>query len=346
MVLRFAAASGLSAIALWLASRNVQLNGLRSALAGASLSWLLLYPIIAVILNVGRGEIWRRLLRGRVTTTEAFWAYSIGFLANNVLPFRIGEGVRVVALAKRRGLPVVEVLAAASLERLLDMAALALILAIVAPQVADVPGLASGAVLVVLLVAAMVTAIVVVTRYREPPPALVDWCTRVLPQRFGRAIIDRWRDLTQGLAVLLDPAIGIPTAAGALVVWVLSIVLQWLVLRAFQPQASALDASFMVAVISLAIALPAAPGFVGVYHWAGQQSLVQAFPHRYDPSTALAAATVAHAAAYITGTVIGLGGLWYYGMSLSTIVDAVHEGERRDLDTDPYVADRSASDIV
>jgi glycosyltransferase 2 family protein len=341
--LRLGAAAALSAIALWLASRNVRLDGLRSALAGASLSWLLAYPVICLILNVVRGEIWRRLLRNRVTTAEAFWAYSIGFLANNVMPFRIGEAVRVVVLAKRRELPVVEVLAAAGLERLLDMAALAMILAIVAPRVAHVPGLATGALIVVVVVASTVAAIGVLARFRNRPPAVIDWCLRLLPQRIARALADRWRDLARGLAVLLEPAIGIPCAAGALVVWTLTIVLQWLVLRAFQPNAGALDAAFMVAIISLAIALPAAPGFVGVYHWAGQQSLVAAFPQLYDPNTALAAATVAHAASYVTSTAIGLVGLWYFGMPISTIVDAARDRERIGIRDEDACVDRSAS---
>ena len=340
--LRFVVATALSVIALWLASRNVQLDGLRSAVAGASLWWLLPYPFICLALNVVRGEIWRQLLRRRVTTTEAFWAYSVGFLANNVLPFRIGEAVRVVVLARRRHLPFVEVLAAAGLERLLDMAVLALILAIVAPGVAHVPGLASGAVLVIGMVTAMVVGVAVLVRFRERPPGVIEWFIGALPPRAERAVTVRWRDLTNGLAALLEPAIGIPAAAGAIVVWILTIVLQWLVLRAFQPHAGALDAAFMVAVVSLAIALPAAPGFVGVYHWAGQQSLVAAFPHLYDPNTALAAATAAHAASYVTSTALGLVGLWYFGMPLSTIVDAVHHGQRSD-GNDEYIPDPAHS---
>jgi len=338
--LRLAIAAAVSALTLWLAARRVSLADLRSAIGGARLGWLLPYPAICVALNIVRGEIWRRLLRRRVTTPQAFWAYSVGFLANNTLPFRLGEAARVVLLSQRADLPVVEVAAAAGLERLLDMAALAVLLAIAAPLVAHVPGLGRGAAAIVLLVAAAVLTIAQIARMRRSIG--VDRLTRVLPRRVRGTAAKAWDDLARGVAVLIEPSIGVPAALGAAVVWILTVALQWLVLRAFQPNAGAADAAFMVAAVSLAIAAPAAPGFVGVYHWAGQQALVTAFPHLYDASLALAAATAAHALSYVTSTALGVAGLWYFGMPLSSVARVV----RRDvpsLPESPYASDAAAT---
>jgi glycosyltransferase 2 family protein len=331
--LRGTLAAAVSVVALWLAMRNAHLAELRSALGRASFVWLLPYPLFCVALNLLRGEIWRRFLERRVTTIQAFWAYSIGFLANNVLPFRIGEAVRVVVLATRCRLPIVEVGAAAGLERLLDLAALALLLAAVAPAVAHLPAVGGGAALVVAGVAAGVAAVGILVRWRAGSTAAIARVAARLPGSIGPAIVARWNDLERGLATLFEPSIGIPTAAGAIVVWSLTVVSQWLVLRAFQPQAALVDAGFMIAAVSLAIALPAAPGFVGVYHWAGQQALIAAFPQRYDASTALAAATAAHAVSYLTSTALGLIGLWYFGMRPAALKDARHGGGRPGIST-------------
>jgi uncharacterized membrane protein YbhN (UPF0104 family) len=325
-IARLAAAAAVTATAVWLAARNANVAGLRSALARAEFAWVLPYPIICVVLNIIRGLIWRRLLERRVTSAQAFWAYSVGFLANNVLPFRLGEAIRVVVLSTRSELPVVEVAAAAGLERLLDMASLALMLAMVGPAVARVPGLTSSAVLIVAVVAAALAVIAALARFRDAPPSVLERATRRLPPAARGAIIGRWLDLARGLAVLLKPSVGVPAAAGAVVVWTLTVALQWLVLRAFQPEAGAADAAFMVAAVSLAIALPAAPGFIGVYHWAGQQSLIAAFPERYDPNMALAAVTVSHALSFMTSTAIGIGGLWYFGMPPSALAHVVRDG--------------------
>jgi len=330
---RFAVAAAISGVALWLAAHNARIDGLRSALTHADFVWLLPYPIICIVLNVIRGEIWRQLLRRRVTTAQAFWAYSVGFLANNVLPFRLGEAVRVVMLAKRCELPIVEVAAAAGLERLLDLAVLALLLAAVGPRVAHFPGLMTGAVLVVAIVGLALVAIVMLVRWRDRSLAALERATGWMSDASRQTVAAKWRDLTRGLSILLKPSVGVPVTAAAAVVWILTVVLQWLVLRSFQPQAGAVDATFMIAAVSLAIALPAAPGFVGVYHLAGQQALAVAFPQLYDANTALAAATVSHAVSYVTSTALGVIGLSYFGMPPGAITGALRDREF-DLPTD------------
>ena len=55
-----------------------------------------------------------------------FWASQIGLLANNVLPVRAGELVRMLALHRETGLRRTAVLATVGVERVFDLAALAL----------------------------------------------------------------------------------------------------------------------------------------------------------------------------------------------------------------------------
>src|SRR5207244_9363745 len=111
----------LSAVCLWIAFRRIAFADLAANLRMADYRWLIGYPVLATALNLVRSEIWRLLLRRRVTRADAFWAYGTGFLVNNVLPFRMGEVTRIGLLANRRHLPVLEVAAAAGLERVLDI---------------------------------------------------------------------------------------------------------------------------------------------------------------------------------------------------------------------------------
>jgi uncharacterized membrane protein YbhN (UPF0104 family) len=75
----------------------------------------------------------------------------------------------------------------------------------------------------------------------------------------------------------------------------------------------------MVATISLAIAIPAAPGFIGVYQWAGQQALIIPFPNLYTASSALSIAIISHLGGYLLGSILGVIGLWYFGQSFSRL---------------------------
>ena len=70
------------------------------------------------------------------------------------------------------------------------------------------------------------------------------------------------------------------------------------------------------AVVGVAVALPSAPGFFGVFHWASQIALLGFGVPRDE---ALAAGTVLHAVMWLTLTSIGLGVLWLRRTSLGEI---------------------------
>lgn len=321
-----------SALALWVAFRAVPLEALLDSLRSANYWWLAAYPPLALALNVIRGEIWRRLLSKRATTSEAFWAYTIGFLVNNVMPFRMGEAARVVALSTKRKIPVVEVAAAAGLERLCDLAALGIIVVMVLPFVTHAGDMSRTAWMSAGLVAVAIAGLAVMVAARQHFDRLVSALCRAVLPRHAEPIVARWHELMNGLSVVRDPSIAVPVIAGAATVWTLTIVLQWTVLRAFQPQAGLIDAAVFVAVVSVGGAIPAAPGAIGTYQWVGQQALTIPFPLLYPPPLALAAAVVSHAASYVFSTLMGAAGVWYLGIPLAQI--------RRTAAADPVLEPR------
>jgi uncharacterized protein (TIRG00374 family) len=316
---QFAVGVAISIVCLWIAFRNVDLHGLGETLETANYWWLFAYPVLGISLNLIRAEIWRVMLRRRATLADAFWAYSVGFLVNNVLPFRLGEGARIATLAVRSGLPIVEVGAAAGVERVLDLIAVLSILLATLPFVvrsADVEHAVLATGVTVLIALGGMTLLIVA---RAPLDRLVRvLAERLVPSRAGM-IAARWRELSDGLAAIARPAIAVPVVIGAALVWVLTIVLQWTVLRAFQPLAEPIDAAVMVGIVSIASAVPAAPGSIGTYQWIGRAALATAFPARYNPTMALAIALVSHATSYIFSTLLGVGGVWYCGVSLASL---------------------------
>lgn len=318
--LQIATGVGVSVICLWVAFRNVPLPALMESLKAANYWWILAYPVLGIILNLIRGSVWRILLKRQCRLAPAFWAYTVGFVFNNVLPLRVGEAARVLVLARHEGIPLAEVAATAALERVLDLSAVLVVLACTVPVV----GLGGGAVRLGALLAlgavgAALAGIYVLARWGAWFEGPVTRLATMGGERTSAAVVSKWRQAVEGLSRLLQPSIGLPAFGGILVVWALTVVAQWVVLLAFQPQASILQAAFMVAVVSLAIAVPAAPGFVGVYQWAGQQALVGAFPGLYTPASALAIALVAHAVSYLFSTLLGVVGLWYFGASFKLL---------------------------
>lgn len=307
----------ISLVCLWLALRSVPFADLGQALSQANYFWLIPCLILTLILNLIRAEIWRLLLGKRISRSDAFWAYSTGFLFNNIFPFRIGEAARVVVLAVHRRLPVVEVAATAGLERLLDVIALVLLLLGILPFMTVSVQIKQGAMVfggLAVFALIIIFGLAKAGRYGE---ILLYRLLRPVAPHYKELVIARWHELVKGLTVLTQPSIGIPAFIGAILVWTCTVAMQWCVLRAFQPLASPIEAAFMVAAISLAIAMPAAPGFVGVYQWVGQQSLLIPFPNHYTASSALGIAIVAHLTSYLFSTLLGMIGLWYFGQSFN-----------------------------
>ena len=308
-----------SAACLWIAFRRVELADLMASFRLADFRWLILYPLFATGLNLIRSEIWRLLLRKRVSVADAFWGYSVGFLVNNVMPLRVGEAARIGVLARKRKLPILEVAAAAGIERVLDLLSVVLILAIALPLTTGTLGMQHAAVAAAVLTAAVIAGIVVVVMFGERLEPLVERVLTLVAAAHAGAFVRRWREFHGALAVMREPAIAVPATLGALSVWALTVVLQWTVLRAFQPSAGLLDAALLVGVVSIASAVPAAPGAIGTYQYVAQQALTLPFPALYSMTSALAIALISHAASYVYSSVLGVIGLWYLGVSLAAL---------------------------
>ncbi len=298
-----------------MALRNVPFYELGQVLSQANYLWLIPGIMFMVILNLIRGEIWRLLLGKRVKLADAFWAYSIGFLFNNIFPFRAGELARVIVLAGHRRLALVEVAATAGIERLLDMIAVITLLVVVLPFMEVPLEVKQGAIVFGIIIAIGLVVIFYLAKLGDRAENFLRRIITVIIPKYADPIMARWQELVRGLVVLTRPEIGLPALGWSILVWGFSVGAQWCIIRAFQPQAGLIEATFMVVAISLAIAVPAAPGFIGVYQWVGQQALVIPFPHLYTPGSALGIAIMAHLVSYLFSTALGIIGLWYFGQS-------------------------------
>lgn len=247
---------------------------------------LALSVVVFAVALTGRAATSRELVDGRVGLGGAFAALNIGYLVNNMLPLRLGEGVRAAVLGRKAGLGIVGGATAVAAERLLDLVLAATILVAgllaVGVDTAWTPALAA-----VVFSLVGVSTLVVVARSRH---AIVARLGQIFANRPRLArLIPRLSEALDGLA---QPR---RLARAALILaasWALAIVFFWLVLRAFIPAAPLSWATLGLGVMAFGIALPSSPGAIGVYEaaWVGALALCGA-----DPADSLAFAVAAHA---------------------------------------------------
>ena len=309
----------ISVACLWLALRNVPLGDLGRVLAGGQYVWVIPALVLQLVSIVTRAQRWVVLLGREDRLADSFWAQDIGYLFTNVFPLRLGEPARVLVMSERCKLPFFQVAGSAVLERLLDVATVVVLLLLVLPLM-QVPALVvrAGVTFGLLVLLALVVVVLLAKFGAHTETLLIGLGNRVrfLP---AERITARWNELVVGLVRLTHWNVSIRGAWWSAVSWGLTIGMYWCALRAFDARATMLEATFMVVALSLAIAVPSSPGFIGVFQFIGQQALVIPFGAKYSTTEALAVTVTAYLTYYLFSTALGVVGLARMGQSFANV---------------------------
>ncbi len=291
----------ISAVAIALVVRQVDVAAAWEVLRGASPAWVAA-TVACIVLDVAlRALRWRGLLTPVARLRRATVAASllVGYLANNILPARLGELVRSHHLGDRTGVSRASVLGTVVVERVVDTGVLVTI-ASAAIVILSVRGIVASAVLLGLaltgfLVAALALALVA---HRLP------YADRVIAgvERWP-AVIGAASRLRGGLAVAGRPR----TMAGAIgwsvAAWGATIVAFAAAGQAIGVELTWGQAALLAAGVSLVTAIPAGPGYIGTFELAAVE-IGKAVGVPADPAFALA--LLVHAAILGVTTVGGV----------------------------------------
>jgi uncharacterized membrane protein YbhN (UPF0104 family) len=183
-------------------------------------------------------------------------SFSVGLLANAVLPGRVGEFARVAVIARHLDSPAQvwpSVAGSIVVHRLFDVLPTAGLAAYVL-AVANLPRWAVPGVGVVLAIGTvLLLAALVLSRLRHRPTA-------------GRGAVVRLLEMTRrGLHVLRSPRPALAAALLQLVAWALQLLAVWLAFRGFQLEEPVAAAALVLLVVNVALAFPLWPGSVGLF---------------------------------------------------------------------------------
>jgi hypothetical protein len=317
----------ISVIMLILLFRNIDFSDLGNALAEANYWWLL--PNIALVIFAmhQRAYRWKFMLNPikPVPFSKLLSATCIGFMANNVLPLRLGEFARAYSLSYQdRDITKSASLATIFIERMVfDLVILLAIFGLVVygSHLPEQESMANGALIAIIFA---LVGILFVLALAIRPEKSGQMITRMMPflsaplrHKIETTIIK----FSRGLAFVRRPRDLGMVSLLTVVLWVLMGLSNWFVFRAFgfdsAPFNAPLSASFvLLVVVSISILVPSSPGFVGVYHAGTVWTLIN---YGVDKEHALSFALVLHAAQYIPITLMGFYYLRKAHLSLSTL---------------------------
>jgi glycosyltransferase AglD len=162
--------------------------------------------------------------------------------------------------------------------------------------------------MLLLAVVLLVTALQRATALR-----LVQWCSRLLPERF-RAGVTRQADAAiDGLAALRNPRAAAEVVSLSALVYLVLGASMAAQLLAFHIRLSVAAPFFVLAAATLGLVIPASPGAIGIWEGVVIATLTGAFS--VDRSLATGVALVSHVVFFMPPMFFGAVYLWRVGVS-------------------------------
>jgi len=299
-------------VAMAFALRDVDLRLVVAEFARADLLVLFGVSVPSYLLVV-----WLRALRWRHLTDAIrpmprgalFRAMAVGFMANNVFPLRMGEFVRSWYLGRECDVSATSIFGTVILERVVDALMVVLLGLAVVGWVGAEAGAWRSALLWMLPVAGLPFALLFWLRLApDQVTGIASALARPLPgglRARGRSQLEHF---SQGLGALRRGSHLFWIGFHSLTIWLVASTLPmlagfWALDVRFDSVLESLLASWMLLVaVGIAVTLPSAPGFFGVYHSACRLVLER---FGMAPEMSLALGTLLHAVFWVTLTALG-----------------------------------------
>ena len=327
----------ISGICLWLFLKDMEWGRVIEALGEAEYFYVLPSLLVSILVYVLRALRWQSLVSEvkRVSFTNILSAAAIGFMANNILPARAGEIVRTVILGKKEGMGMATVFATIVMERLLDSMSLIILATVVFalipslhidtganPTPQEVQNahfllqIKSGVWIMGAVCIVCLFLFVLMDLYSKQTLDIIGRILFFLPHNLKEKLIRLLESFVLGLKVLKSVRQVIWLSALSFGIWFLAAAGTYILGYSFGLEIPFTGMCLVVVCTGLAIALPQAPGYIGVFHLAVLKSL-----EIFHVET-----SVAQSFAIVVWTVnlfltLSIGGffLWREGMSLGQI---------------------------
>lgn len=316
----------IGAALLWWLFRDTHWGEVGRAVGGANWFWLagaVFFVLLSFFVRIVR---WGFIVRTEppVPFMRLFNATQIGYLANFVLPARMGEVIRAVVLSRGTGIPVSRSIAYVAVDRVTDLAGLAAVLLITVltfhprgdvrlPE--GMRGFYDGPISESLIRSASMSvaaAIVVGMAGLALLFALRNRVINIIGRLFGgrfpglaARLAHLAEQFTAGMSVIGSPWRMTQALLASLAVWACFALTNVCAFRALGLDVPWHTTFVTLSLVAVFISLPGPPGFIGPYHAGVAGSLLLANP-ALEMDLARAMAIVGHLVNLIPVVVVGV----------------------------------------
>lgn len=325
----------ISGVFLFLFLRKLDFYEVLKALKSVNY-WLILPAILLNLFSFYIRSIrWRRLLKHIkiIRTTPLLSATFIGFMANNLLPVRIGEFVRAYVIGKKENISKSASFATIVVERVFDIMAVLILFLTVSivfslkffgySQGAYIPSwLLKSGYYCGLLLGGMIFFLIIFQAKTSFILRTMEKLMENLPEKFTEKILHLFASFSSGINLFKNFKDTCVLIFLSVFMWLFFCTNLYIGFYAFDIEnPSFISAIFLCVVLAIAVMIPSSPGFIGTFHLACKTGLIFLFPCIGD-NKAGAMALIYHLIGFIPVTLVGFGFLLAEGLSWREISSA------------------------
>ena len=315
-----------SLVFLYLAFRKVDYTELWQALKGANY-WFIIPNVILTIFSMWmRAFRWKYMVNPikKVGLGRLFSSVMIGFMANNVLPARLGEFVRAYSLGTKENISKSASFATIVVERIFDGFSILFILWATLLLFPFPDWVKKGSNLFLVMNLGILLLLIFLEVKTDSTLKFFQFMLKFLPHKLRVKAEEILLKFISGLKVFRDVSSLVWILAWSVLIWTVTGISNYFIFLAFGLHPPIQASFILLVIICLGVTLPAAPGFVGTFQFF---TIVALATFGYDKNVALPFSIVLHACQYFPVTLLGLYYLKKEHLSLKTLEKESVESE-------------------
>jgi hypothetical protein len=302
----------ISAVLLWWVLREVSLATVLHELSQAN-PWLFaIATVCATLIFPLRARRWRTILDPiypKLPFGPLWRATAIGMMVNNVVPARAGEVARAYVLTRETPVPFSTSIASIAVDRVFDAIVVLLLafLSVLDPRFPANVRIAGESIVSWAIAGASLIGVAVVVFYALvffPAPLIRIF--ELFARRLSPKIEERGRaalvTFSEGLSVLRSPKHFAAVMGWTIAHWLMNAIGWWIAMLAVGIDAPFSSALLLQAMVALGVAVPAAPGYFGVFEKVAVLGLAI---YSVSPSLATSWALGFHVLSFLPITIFG-----------------------------------------
>jgi len=254
---------------VYLSFRGIDLKGMTAGLKNANLFFIIPFLCLMILIQMLKSYRWGIIMKPirKIDQFSLFSVTSVGFLAVIAIPARIGELARPYLISTKTGISMSSAVGTIMVERVFDALTVLTIFFIVVLFTPLPPWLIRGSLIFLFLVLTLLVLMVFLIFRKETSLKILFPVIKLFPVKWHSkltGLIDRFVD---GFKIISNQRHMCYLVFLSILIWVIDAVAMYILFFAFDIELPLSAAFVLMATIILGIAIPAAPGFVGNWHF-------------------------------------------------------------------------------